>query len=200
LATLERVAKEGKWAADDAKSLLIVLYGREKRFAEAAAIAKELGGRYPRNYLFRLEAADGLVSEAAKQREANHADATTAAETEAFATFEALLRDRAVRDTAARAQDLIHFKYGEALMTAGQLERAAKEFLAAAEVKGAQQGLATMAHLYAAHALDLAGKRNDALGQYRVVLSRPDVYDAHEEAQEGLKEAFKKEVVKKSDE
>ena len=57
-----------------------------------------------------------------------------------------------------------------------------------------------MAHLYAAHALDLAGKRNEAVTQYRVVLSRPDVYDAHEEAQEGLKEAFKKEVVKKSEE
>ncbi|MEA2204742.1 MAG: hypothetical protein QOE77_1518 [Blastocatellia bacterium] len=200
LATLERVAKESKWAQDDAKSLLIVLYGREKRYAEAAEIARELGARYPRNYLFRLEAADALVSEAAKQRDANHADATSAAETEAFATFETLLRDRAVRDTAARSLDLIHFKYGEALMTAGLLERAAKEFLVAAEVKGAQQGLATMAHLYAAHALDLAGKRNDALSQYRTVLARPDVYDAHEEAQAGLKEAFRKEVVKKSEE
>ena len=177
-----------------------MLYTREKRFAEALAIAQELGARYPRNYLFRLEAADALVSQAAKEREANHADATSAAEISAFATFESLLRDRAVRDTAARSLDLIHFKYGEALMTAGQLERAAKEFLAAGEVKGAEQGLATMAHLYAAHALDLAGKRNEAVTQYRVVLSRPDVYDAHEEAQEGLKEAFKKEVVKKSEE
>ncbi|MEO8435408.1 MAG: hypothetical protein ABI596_10980 [Pyrinomonadaceae bacterium] len=201
LATLERVAKQGRWAQDDAKSLLLVLYTREKRFAEAAAIAQELGTKYPRNYLFRLEAADALVSEAAKQREANHAAATSAAETEALATYESLLRDRSVRDTAARSFDLIHFKYGEALLTAGQLERAAKEFLSAAEVKGAEPGLATMAHLYAAHALDLAGKRNDALAQYRVVLSRPDVYDAHEEAQEGLKEAFKKEVVvKKSEE
>ena len=200
LATLERVAKQGRWAKDDAKSLLLVLYTREKRFAEAAAIAKELGDKYPRNYLYRLEAADALVSEAARQREANHVAATSAAETEAFATYESLLRDRNVRDTAARSLDLIHFKYGEALMTAGQLERAAKEFLAAAEVKGAEQGLATMAHLYAAHALDLAGKRNDALGQYLIVLTRPDVYDAHEEAQAGLKEAFKKEVVKKSEE
>jgi len=200
LATLERVAKEGRWARDDAKSLLLVVYTREKRFAEAVALARELGAKYPRNYLFRLEAADALVSEAAKQRQANHVAATSAAETEAFATYESLLRDRSVRDTAARSFDLIHFKYGEALLTAGQLERAAKEFLAAAEVKNAEPGLATMAHLYAAHALDLAGKRNDALAQYRVVLSRPDVYDAHEEAQEGLKEPFKKEVVKKSDE
>jgi hypothetical protein len=194
LATLERVAREGHWVHDEAKTLLIVLYTREKRYAEAAALARELGARYPRNYLYRLEAADALVLQAALERDANHNTTTTAAETEAFATFESLLRDKAVRDTAARAFDLIHFKYGEALMTAGQYERAAREFLASAEVTGAQQGLATMAHLYAARALDLAGKRNDAVTQYRAVLARPNVYDAHDQAQAGLKEAFKRKL------
>jgi hypothetical protein len=195
LATLERVTKEGRWVRDEARTLLIVLYTREKRFAEAAAIARELGAKYPRNYLYRLEAADALVSQAAQERQANHATATTAAETEAFASFDSLLKDKAVRDTAARAFDLIHFKYGEALTTAGQYDRAAKEFLAASEVPGAQQGLATMAHLYAARALDLAGKRNDAVTQYRAVLARPNVYDAHDQAQSGLKEAFKKKLI-----
>src|SRR5207302_221512 len=161
LATLERVAKEGSWVQGEAKTLLIVLYTREKRFAEAATFARELAAKYPRNYLYRLEAADALVSQAAQER-ANHATAITAAESEAFAAFDSLLKDKAVRDSAARAFDLIHFKYGEALMTAGQYEHAAKEFLASADAPGAQQGLATMAHLYAARALDLAGKRNDA--------------------------------------
>jgi uncharacterized membrane-anchored protein len=59
---------------------------------------------------------------------------------------------------------------------------------------GAQEGLATMAHLYAAQALDLSGKRNDALTQYRAVLSRPNVYDAHEQAQVGLKEVYKRKL------
>src|SRR6266849_4386191 len=36
LAAIERVTKEGRWARDDAKTLLIVLYTREKRFSEAA--------------------------------------------------------------------------------------------------------------------------------------------------------------------
>jgi tetratricopeptide (TPR) repeat protein len=192
LATLERVAKEGRWVRDDARTLLIVLYTREKRFAEAAAIARELAAKYPRNYLYRLEAADALVSQAALEREENHATAVSATESEAFAVFESLLRDKAVRDTAARALDLIHFKYGEALLTSGQFDRAAKEFVAAANAPAAQEGLATMAHLYAAHALDLAGKRNEALAQYRVVLSRPKVYDAHEQARSGLKEPFRK--------
>jgi tetratricopeptide (TPR) repeat protein len=194
LATLERVAKEGRWVRDEARTLLIVLYTREKRYAEAAAIARELVAKYPPNYLYRLEAADALVLQAAQEREANHATVTTATENEAFATFDSLLKDKAVRNTAARAFDLIHFKYGEALMTAGQYERAAKEFLASADVPGAQQGLATMAHLYAARALDLAGKRNDAVTQYRAVLGRPNVYDAHDQAQAGLKEAFKKKL------
>jgi tetratricopeptide (TPR) repeat protein len=194
LATLERVAKEGNWVHDEAKTLLIVLYTREKRFAEAAAYAKELAAKYPRNYLYRLETADALVSQAAMERQANKSTTVTAIETEAFATFESLLKDKAVRDTAVRFLDLIHFKYGEALMTAGQFDRAAQEFLASAAAPGAQQGMGTMAHLYAAKALDLAGKRNDALAQYRAVLSRPNVYDAHDQAQSGLKEAYKRKL------
>src|SRR5206468_8424931 len=77
LATLERVGKEGHWVHDEAKTLLIVLYTREKRFAEAAAFARELGTKYPRNYLYRLEAADALVSQAALERDVNHVTATT---------------------------------------------------------------------------------------------------------------------------
>jgi hypothetical protein len=194
LATLERVAKEGNWIHDEAKTLLIVLYTREKRFGEAAAYARELAAKYPRNYLYRLETADALVSQAALDRQTNHASGFTATEKEAFATFDALLNDKTVRDTSSRFFDLIHFKYGEALMTAGEYERAAKEFMASADAPGGQQGLATMAHLYAARSLDLAGKRNDALGQYRAVLARPNVYDAHDQAQAGLKEVYKKKL------
>jgi hypothetical protein len=194
LATLERVAKEGNWVHDEAKTLLIVLYTREKQFGEAGKYAKELAAKYPRNYLYRLEAADALVSQAASERQANHSTTITPTETEAFATFDSLLKDKTVRETASRYFDLIHFKYGEALMTAGLYERATREFLASAEAPGAQQGMATMAHLYAARSLDLAGKRNDALVQYRAVLARPNVYDAHDQAQSGLREAYKRKL------
>src|SRR5260370_11745462 len=105
------------------------------RYAEAAAIGKELAAKSPRNYLYRLEAADALVYQAALERTANqNTSATTAIENEAFATFDSLLKDKVVRDSAARAFDLIHFKYGEALITAGQYDRAAKKYLAPSEV------------------------------------------------------------------
>lgn len=190
LATIERVTKEGKWVRDDARTLLIVLYTRERRYGDAANFARELATKYPRNYLFRLEAADALVAQAAQERKANHADAVATAEREAFTTFEELLHDKNVRDTAAKALDLIHFKYGEALLTAGQPERAAKEFLATTSVPKAEPGLVTMAYLYAARAFDVAGKRNEALAQYKTVLARPNVYDSHDLAEKGLRQPF----------
>lgn len=193
LAMLEQVAKEGRWSRDDAKTVLVLLYRREKRFEDLLKITRELSAKYPRNYLLRLETADALVSLAAVKRKQNDLEGAAQAEKEAFATFDELLRDKAVRDAAARSLDLIHFKYGEVLMEAGHHDRAAKEFLAATRVDRAEPGLITMAHLYAARSYDVAGKRDEALGQYKEVLSRPNVYDAHEEAKKGLKQAFKAE-------
>ncbi|HXL81378.1 MAG TPA: hypothetical protein VN951_10930 [Pyrinomonadaceae bacterium] len=193
LQLIESVSRQGTWARDDAKTLLIVLYTREKRFADALANARELSAKYPRNYLFRLEAADALVAQAEVERKAKNTDAAVKAEREAFATFEDLLHDRSVRDTVSRALDLVHFKYGEVLLTAGEGERAAREFLAATRVELAEPSLVTMAHLYAARAFDLAGKRDDALAQYREVLTRPDIYAAHDQAKRGLVKPYKTE-------
>lgn len=53
LEALERVAKEGKWARDIARMLLIDLYKHEKRFDDAAKMARELAEKYPRNNLFK---------------------------------------------------------------------------------------------------------------------------------------------------
>jgi tetratricopeptide (TPR) repeat protein len=192
---LEQVAQEGRWAKDDAKSVLILLYTREKRFADVVKLTRELSAKYPRNYLLRLETGDALVSLAAQKRKENDAAGAAQAEKEAFETFDDMLRDRNVRESAGRALDLIHFKYGEALLTAGLNDRAAKEFLATTKVSGAEAGLVTMAHLYAARAYDVAGKRDDAVAQYKEVLSRPNIYDAHEAAKRGMKQAYKAEAV-----
>jgi hypothetical protein len=152
-------------------------------------LTRELSEKYPRNYLLRLETADALVSLAAQERKENDVAGAVQAEKEAFATFDEILRDRNMREAAGRALDLIHFKYGEALLTAGYHERAAKEFLATTRVDRAEAGLVTMAHLCAGRSYDVAGKRDEALAQYKEVLSRPNVYDAHEEAKRSMKHA-----------
>lgn len=199
LAMLEQVAKEGRWSQDDAKTLLILLYTREKRFEDALKFTRELSAKYPRNYLLRLETADALVSLAGTKRKAKDTAGAVQSEKEAFATFDELLRDRNVRDSALRSLDLIHFKYGEALLIAGYNERAAKEFLAATRVEHGEAGLITMAHLFAARSYDVAGKRDEALAQYKEVLARPNVYDAHDEAKKGLRQAYKAEQVAHTD-
>ena len=193
LALIESVSQNGNWARDDAATLLIVLYTRERRYADALVNARALSAKYPRNYLFRLEAADALVAQAEVERKAMNTEAAVKAEREAFATFEELLHDRTVRETVSRALDLVHFKYGEVLLTAGEGERSAREFLAATRVEHAEPSLVTMAHLYAARAYDLAGKRAEALAQYREVLTRPDIYAAHDEAKRGLTKPYKTE-------
>jgi predicted Zn-dependent protease len=196
LTLLEQVAKEGRWSQDDAKTVLILLYTREKRFADVLKLTRELSEKYPRNYLLRLETADALVSLAGVKRKEKDLAGAVQSEKEAFATFDELLRDRNVRDAAMRSLDLIHFKYGEALLLAGYNDRAAKEFLAVTKVERAEPGLITMAHLYAARSYDVAGKRDEALAQYKEVLARPNVYDAHDEAKRGLRQAYKAEQPK----
>lgn len=194
LAMLEEVAAKGRWAQDDAKSVLILLYTREKRFADVLKLTRELSAKYPRNYLLRLETADALVGLAGVKRKEKDLAGAVQSEKEAFATFDELLRDRNARDAASRALDLIHFKYGEVLLMAGYHERAAKEFLATTKVERAEEGLVTLAHLFAARAYDAGGKRDEALSQYKAVLARPNVYDSHDAAKRGLQKAYKAEV------
>lgn len=200
LATLERVARDGVWAQDDARVLLIALYKREKRFADSYTAANELALKYPRNYIFKMEAADALVSQAAAER-ATNPEAAKKSETQAFAIFDTLLGSE---HTTAPHQgttgatnaprpplDFVHYSYGEALLVAGQPERAAKELLAAASLPNIEATLATRSRLLAAQSLDVAGKRAEAIAQYKAVLARPNVFDSHGEAQRGLKEPYK---------
>jgi tetratricopeptide (TPR) repeat protein len=204
LETLERVAREGRWAQGIARLLLIDLYKREKRWTEAIALAQELGARYPRNYLFQLQVADALIARAATvlRAKGGSESAARADQQEAFRIFESLLRNRAAGVSKGRdaASDLIHYRYGEALLMTGQPARAAEEFLAAKGQGGAQTSLTTMARLRAAQSMDMAGRRREALAEYRAVLERPKFDRSHEEARRGLSEPYRKSSDNKKDE
>ena len=195
LETLERVAREGRWARAIARLLLIDLYKREKRWTEALDVARELATRYPRNYLFKLQAADALVARVATLRQTKGASASAASadQDEAFRIFESLLQDRTTGSGSGRAvaTDLIHFRYGEALLMAGQPQRATEEFQAATRQIGGEPGLITMARLRTAQSMDLSGRRREALAEYRAVLERPKFHRSYEEARRGLSEPYR---------
>ena len=195
LETLERVAREGHWARGIARLLLIDLYKREKRWTEALAAAREMAAKYPRNYLFKLQAADALVARAATLRRTKGAtiEAASADQEEAFRIFDSLLEDRTKTQSGSRtiADDLVHFRYGEVLLMAGQHQRAIEEFRAAAGQTGGEPGLITMARLRAAQSMDLAGKRREAMTEYNAVLERPKFQRSYEEARRGLREPYR---------
>jgi tetratricopeptide (TPR) repeat protein len=190
LQTLERVANSGQWQRDNARLLLMVLYKHEKRFGESLALSRTLQEKYSRNYLFKLETADAFVSQATIERQQNHIAAADDLEKEALGVFGSLMRDYSP-SSARRALGVIHFRYGEDLLALRQPERAAQQFLAVTVVADVDPSLITRTHLRAAQSFDLSGKRNEALAEYRIVLSRTNTRDSLEQARRGLKEPYR---------
>ncbi len=182
LLMLEDAMNKGRFINDDARVILIAIYQNEKRPEDALRQLQNLSQRFPRNYLIRLETASTLS-------QLNRAP-------EAFAIYEELLQSA----DAGKAIDLIHYQYAEALASAQQFERAAEQFLAVLKTAKAEPGLMTWSLLRAAQVYDLAGKRPEALAQYRLVLSRPNVYDTREQAERGLKQPFKEREKKREGE
>jgi hypothetical protein len=193
LETLERVAKDGRWARDLARVLLMDLYKREKRWKDAASLAIDLSSRYPRNYIFKLQIADALSTDLASKLQKSSVRPTSEEYDKVFEIFENLLRDKSLVDSGGGAAEIVHFRYGEALFVAGQNDRAVREFLIVTR-RTSEPGLRTMARLRAAQTLDLLGKRPEALVEYRAVLTGPDIYNLHQEARRGLREPFKSAV------
>lgn len=187
--TLARVAAQGEWTRDDAKVLLIAFLKREKRYDKAYELAQELEEKYPVNYLFKLEAADAKVLQAAADRKTDKKSASDL-ERQAFAIFDSLIADSS-NSKVARALDQIHFSYGQALFAAGRFKDAVVQFTLATRAVGAAESLITLAQLKAGQSLDLASLRADALTRYKIVSNRPNVYDSLKEAQRGLKAPYK---------
>lgn len=164
--------------ADDSRVMLIGIYQNENKPEAALSILKDFTERYPNNFLFRLELASVLSQLDRKN--------------EAMAAFESLIKEARTDSPAAKSMDLIRFQYAEALAKQGEFGQAAKQFQLAAKENNAEPGLATMALLRAGQVYDLAQQRDAAIGQYKQVLARPNVYDSRDQAQKGLKQPFKK--------
>ena len=119
LETLERVSSEGHWARDLARVLLVDLYKREKRWKDAVAVARALSEKYPRNYLFKLQMADGLASQIVTLRKGKDATDTTGdeEEKELVSIFDSLSRDKTLEPSTS---DLVQFRYREARVALSQ--------------------------------------------------------------------------------
>jgi tetratricopeptide (TPR) repeat protein len=170
---LEMVTQKGKYAADDARVLLIGVYSKEKQIDRALEIISVLAARYPRNYLFGIE-------RAAMFYRLNRND-------EGSQAFAGLLKDSHI---AGQVTDLINFQWGEALSARGDHAAAVEKYNAVSHWANADADLVSLAHLRAGQSLDVLGKRAEAIAEYQMVLKRENVYDSHKQATQYVKKAY----------
>ena len=175
---LELVSKamvEGQYVNDDARTVLIAIYRREGRYADALKMIEELRQKYPRNYMFRLERASVL--------------SLLDKPCESYAAFEEVLKDA----SAQTITDQIHYQYGQALLEHSEFERAVQQFAAVSQTPNADEALVTLAQLGQGQALDAAGRRALAQTEYQRVLNRKDAFDSRKDARRYLERPYEAE-------
>jgi hypothetical protein len=170
---LELATQKGKFAADDARVILIGLYSREKQPEKALEVISYLAAKYPRNYLLGVERANMFYQRGRKD--------------EGAAAFTALLKNEQI---AQAANDHINYQWGEALMSTGDFAGAFERYKEVTRWTKSDKSLVSLSHLHAGQALDALGKREEALAEYQIVLKRENIFDAHKLANEYVKKPY----------
>lgn len=172
IAELERVAKEGVIHADDARTVLAVLYSRDKNYAPALEKLREIWHAHPSNYLAHLEIA-GL------ELAGNRTEA-------AIDTYQSVLK----RKYPGVEQATVFNHLGVACRLMDDLTASGKWLRRAIADPRASERTITVARLELGKTLDLAGRREEALEQYAEVLKAPDVARSQREAAEWQKKPY----------
>jgi tetratricopeptide (TPR) repeat protein len=170
---LEIVTQRGKYAADDARVVLIGLYSKQNQPEKSVELITQLATRYPRNYLFGIERA-GMLYRLGRTDEAAR-------------VFGDLLKDERI---AQSATDLVRFQWGEALADKGNYAAAIEQYAEVKRWPKSDPELVSLAHLNSGEAHDAMGKREQALAEYQVVLKRENVFGSHKLAAQYLKKAY----------
>ena len=172
---LVMVTQKGKYTADDARVLLIGLYSRENQPERAFEMINHLADKYSRNYLLGVERAAMLY----RMGKADEGDKA----------FAALLGSEHV---AKAALDLVNYQWGESMSARGNDAAAVEKYREVIRWPKSDKSLVTLAHLRAGQALDVLGKRDEAISEYQVVMKRDKVFDSRKQASEYLKAPYSK--------
>jgi len=170
---LELTAKSGKYAADDARVVLLGLYSKENQLDRALETISYLVNKYPRNYLFGVERAAMLYR--------------TGRPDEGARAFADLLKDDRV---AGQTLDLVNFQWGESLLASQDYAAAIARYKEVQRWPKSDPGLVSLAHLHVGEALDALGKRDEAMVEYQMVLKRENIFDSHKLAGQYVKKPY----------
>jgi tetratricopeptide (TPR) repeat protein len=176
LRLIEKAAATPSDVQADAKTALVLIYNRERRFDDAVNVLHSLERSYPQNRLFLLEEASTLL------RGNRPAEA-----------------DRLLEDTMARlAQDTRprtagedgrwHFKRGAARLRLGKLNEAEEDLKAAIAAPDVRGWVQARIHIELGKLADVRGDRAAAQREYRVAISISKT--AHDDEGEALASQF----------
>jgi tetratricopeptide (TPR) repeat protein len=176
---LEEVARGALLAADDARTLLAVLYTRDGEHEKALEKVRELSERYPRSYLLRLEIGNIFL------RMGKPAEAVRA--------YEQVLHmvQTNTYDYRRLEAGIVQTRLGLAHRAAGNLTLAEQEFRAAADDPSSSERTRTEGRLELGKTLDLLGHRAGALEQYRLLAASAGSAAARREAASLLKKPYR---------
>jgi len=169
---LETAAARGDIVADDARTILTLLYSREKRYDLAIGKLDELCKRYPENYLTRLDLAGLLV---------RHGEPAAAVEVY-----------RQVLATPGPVEKAI--VYNNLAITYRIMKdyaQAEKWFRLALSGNPSPSRSRATVLLELGKTLDLAGRRAEAVQQYRLVRQAADYDNSHREASQYLNHPYR---------
>ncbi|MCM2266201.1 MAG: hypothetical protein NDI60_00345 [Elusimicrobiales bacterium] len=175
-----KLAKEkGRFFKVEARFFLIEIYSmHEKDFKAAYAETEALRLLDPTNMLFR-------VGEIMTHIQAEDWPAVLA-ESEAFLGAWQLKQQKGLESQLA----MIYLSAGDALLAMKRYEEAVNWLTTGIEGTGfPEKGWVTYCYLRRAQALDLLGRRADALKDYRAAAERPNFWDSRKYARAGLKKA-----------
>jgi len=177
LQSVNLAVDKGPWASDDARLVRLVLLAREGRLDDALADAASLSGKYTRNYLLHLTRAQ-LLERLGRREEAD-------------STYLQILQFAEQGTPNYQRIDVAAFRWdiGNRLL-ASRPQVALDRYQSLLADPATAERWRVLALLQSGCALDLLGRREDAIRQYRAVLGMKEYDNSHAHANEYLRSPF----------
>ncbi len=178
LVLLRDCAQHGTATKVESQTALSLFLRHDGRYAEAFQVAHHLAEQYPRDFLFRLEEAN-LMKDAGRGPEA-------------IAIYRKVLADAARPGyfVGPRLQ-LAYFGVADTERGQGNVAAAAEDYLNASRQIECSDWLRRRAYLNAGNMLDLLGRRDEAMEQYRLAAAPGGDQSQAEPARRYLRSPYK---------
>ena len=177
LQSMNLAVDKGRWASDDARLVRLVLLARDARLDDALADAASLFRKYPHNYLLHLTTAQ-LLERLGRREEAD-------------STYLQILRFAEEGKPNYQRIEIAAFRWeiGNRLL-ASRPQAALERYQSLLADPATDERWRVLALLQSGCALDLLGRREDAIRQYRAVLGMKEYDNSHAHANEYLRSPF----------